>query len=324
MAGERTLMRCQFGSHLYGTATPQSDLDFKGVFLPSERDAILQRVPKSKRTTTGDPHSKNKPGDIDAETYSLHYFLKLAAEGQTVAIDMLHCPEHALLERSEEWSFIRANRRRFYTKRMDAFVGYCRTQAAKYGIKGSRLGACRRVTEFLGSCGAERIADVWEDLPGGEHILKYEEEAATQNDKRIYSVCARKVPATCSVAYAKIVFEKYLTSYGARAKLASENKGIDWKAVSHAFRAGFQLREILLTGDLRFPLAERAFLRDVKSGALHYQNDAIGTQLEDLMAEVEALSAASGLPDQVDTEFWDNFIVGVYAMRSWHLPGLVA
>lgn len=30
----KEVVRLRFGSHLYGTATAKSDLDFKGVFLP--------------------------------------------------------------------------------------------------------------------------------------------------------------------------------------------------------------------------------------------------------------------------------------------------
>lgn len=316
-------MRCRFGSHLYGTDTPASDQDFKGVFLPSEREALLQRVPKSQHSTTGSPLAKNTASDTDSEIYSLHHFLKLAGQGQTVAIDMLHCPDAFLLETSEAWAFIRAHRSRFYTRRMEAFVGYCRTQAAKYGIKGSRLADCRRVVAFLRDTGGDgRLADVWEALPSGEHIYKYLEETATQADKRIYSVCAREVPATCSISYARSVFEKYLESYGARARAAEESQGIDWKAISHAFRAGFQLREILLTGDLRFPLADRDFLRAIKTGSFHYKNDRVGERLEELMEECEELSRASALPDRVDMEFWDGFLVGIYRGETAYLPGL--
>ena len=38
-----TLVRMQFGSHVYGTNTPASDLDFKAVHLPPARDILLPR-----------------------------------------------------------------------------------------------------------------------------------------------------------------------------------------------------------------------------------------------------------------------------------------
>ena len=316
------LFRCRFGSHLYGTDTPSSDTDYKGIFLPTPKQVITQSVPKSLHTTTGTNRSKNSPEDTDEEIYSLHYFLTLAGKGETVALDMLHCPTTHTLTTSEEWQFIRTNRQRFYTRTLRAYVGYCRGQAAKYGIKGSRLDDCRRVVEFL--TGREgKLAEFWDELPTGEHIRKYEEENSTQTDRRMYEVCSRKVPVTASVQYVRTVFQKYFEAYGARAHLAAENKGIDWKAISHAFRGGFQLKEILLTGDLKYPLRDRDFLKLVKAGAFHYQNDGIGQQLDELVEEIFALSEASGLPKNVDMGFWEDFLVGLYLKGGdWRLPGL--
>lgn len=319
-------MRCRFGSHLYGTNTPSSDTDYKGVFMPNLRDVILQRVPKSRSHSTGNDRTRNTPTDRDEEVYSLHYFLRLAGKGETVAIDMLHCPERMLLGTSEEWRFLRAHRSRFYTRSMRAYVGYAMKQAAKYGVKGSRLSDCERVVTFLASAPAgAKLADVWEELPAGEHIRKYAEPAATQADNRMYEVCSRKVPATCGAEYAREVFGKFYENYGARARQAAASEGIDWKAISHAFRGGFQLREIFLTGDLRYPLGEREFLKRVKAGDLHYARDGVGGMLDDLMCEVQVLSAASNLPDEVDMEFWDGWLTSLYLGRgAGFLPGLVA
>lgn len=30
----KTVMKSYFGSHLYGTSTPESDVDFKEIFIP--------------------------------------------------------------------------------------------------------------------------------------------------------------------------------------------------------------------------------------------------------------------------------------------------
>src|SRR5262245_57892462 len=40
----RLIVEMRFGSHLYGTATPLSDLDYKGIYVPDGRDILLQRV----------------------------------------------------------------------------------------------------------------------------------------------------------------------------------------------------------------------------------------------------------------------------------------
>ena len=38
---------------------------------------------------------------VRQKIYSLHYFLKLACDGQTVAMDMLHAPDKLLVESSD-------------------------------------------------------------------------------------------------------------------------------------------------------------------------------------------------------------------------------
>ena len=103
------------------------------------------------------------------------------------------------------------------------------------------------------------------------------------------------------------ILEKFYDEYGRRAKLAAENKNIDWKAVSHALRAAYQTKEILTKNTITFPLRSADFLKRVKQGQLDYLSE-VGPRLETLMEEVERLALASNLPKTVDRKFWDQFI----------------
>jgi len=38
------IVKMAFGSHLYGTSTPESVLDYKGVFLPSKEQVLLGQI----------------------------------------------------------------------------------------------------------------------------------------------------------------------------------------------------------------------------------------------------------------------------------------
>lgn len=305
------IVKMKFGSHLYGTATPDSDTDYKGIFLPTMPEVLLGRIPKSLQENTKTDDEKNTAQDIDVEIYSLHYFIKLACEGQTVALDMLHAPNNMIAITSPIWKRMVKERHRFYTKNLSAFVGYARKQAAKYGIKGSRLSAVKSVIDFLELRNVEcKLSDVWEILPGGEHIYKHS-ATPENNDHRMLEVCGRKLPETAHISYALSVFGKYYANYGARAKQAANNENIDWKAISHAMRAAFQVREILTEGTMRFPLDEAEYLIKVKQGLLDYQTQA-APRLEALMSEVETLSQRSTLPEKVDRIFWDDFICEVY------------
>lgn len=314
----KLLLKSKFGSHLYGCSTDKSDTDYKGIFLPSKEDLILQKVSKSiNNITKKNCNQKNTSDDIDYELYSLHYFLELASQGETVALDMLHIPRGFEEITSPEWEFIRKNRNKFYTKNLKAYLGYCRTQASKYGCKGSRLADAEKVINFLKTKDSNiKLKDVWNKFPDGENIEFINIEKCSQEDSRAVSICSKKLMADTRVGHAIDVIQKFYDSYGERAKLAKENMGIDWKAIHHAFRAGLQLKEIYQTGDLIYPLKDSKFLLDIKQGKYHYQNDGIAIKLDDLLDEIELLAERSFLPEKVDREFWNNWLLDLYCVNK--------
>lgn len=305
---ERNLIvKMIFGSHLYGTNTPRSDMDYKGVFMPTAEEILLGKIPRSINSSTkkrGD--DKNSAEDVDTEFYSLHYFISLACEGETAALDMLHAPANMLIESSPIWDEIVANREKFYTKNLKAFIGYARRQASKYGIKGSRLNDAKTVLDFLMSKNQSlRLSNIWAELPTGEHIFK---QPPNVNGERMYEVCGRKINESAHVSYSLDIVKRFHDAYGERAKQAADNKGIDWKAVSHALRAAYQVRQILTEGTITFPLKEAGFLILVKNGAYGYL-DEVAPELEALMNEVENLAEKSTLPEKADRKYWERFII---------------
>jgi len=299
------IVKIKFGAHLYGTATADSDVDFRGVFLPSREEVLLGKIPKSRVFSTGNAVSKNTVGDIDEEIYSLHYFVQLACEGQTVAMDMLHAPEPFWIVQSAVWRQIVSERHRFYSKKLSAFIAYARRQAAKYGIKGSRLHAADSVLALLKRQNPQhKLQRVWDELPRGEHCFDL---GTDPHGRRLYQVCGKTFQESVAIGYVVPILEKFYDAYGQRARLAAENKNIDWKAVSHALRATFQTREILTHGTIRYPLAEAPFLKEVKQARLDYAT-LVAPVLEQAIDEVEHLLRQSTLPEQADTRYWDEFI----------------
>lgn len=312
----RTLYKGIFGSHLYGTSTPTSDQDFKGIAVPNKSDILLQRVRKSvqENTKTSSDH-KNSADDVDCEIYALHYFIPLAVSGDIGALDIIHTPKELWLTSSPEWEFIYNNRAKFYSKNIRAFVKYAQMQCGKYGIKGSRIAAAKSVLEQLESFPElEKLGAYWDSLKVSEHVVKIDNDTTvtSQSDKRVYEVCNRKLIATAQIRQCKQTLQAVIKGYGERAKQAEMNQGIDWKAVSHAFRAAYQVKEILMTGDLKFPLQDRDYIMKLKSGALNFKDDGIDQKLTELVQEVSALNETSKFPEHADVTFWENFVLDVY------------
>ena len=311
------IVKMKFGSHLYGTDTPASDLDLKGVFLPSKEEILLGNIPRSYSFSTGTNGLKNNPGDMDVELYSLHYFIKLACEGQTVALDMLHAPDAMIVESSDVWVSIVSERHRFYSKNLKSFINYARRQASKYGIKGSRLNAAATVLALLKSEDpANKLRIIWDKLPRMEHCY---EAGRDPNGIRQYQICGKMFQETTSIGYMIPVLEKFHDEYGARARFAAENRNVDWKAVSHALRAAIQVKQIVTQNTITFPLEEAPFLLQVKEGKLDYMAE-VAPVLESLMEEVEELVSKSELPEKADVAYWNRFICDTIESRLFRQP----
>lgn len=312
-----------FGSHLYGLNTPTSDKDFKGVFIPHPAEIILGTAKKNVSFSSGNSGSKNSVDDVDVDFYSLTKFISLACEGDTMAIDMLHCPADKLVSSSPVWDYIIQNRHRFYTSELTGVFGYMRKQAAKYGVKGSRLAALREVYEVLLSTGDtyqmrhmrafanRKVGEIKENLPVNEFCRFVNDESQKAGCQDFYEVLGRKFQMTITVAEMKKSIYKLWDEYGERARQAEANNNIDWKALSHALRGGYQLISIFQQGTISYPLAETPFIKQVKAGELPFST--VQAELEKVVGEVERLAAVSTYPKQVDREFWDKFIERVYS-----------
>ncbi len=297
------IMLTEFGSHLYGTDTPTSDRDYKGIFMPTEKQILLNKIPKSIRFDTNKTNKKNSTEDIDCELYSLHYFFDLAKKGETVSIDMLHSSP---IISSKIWKDIFAFRSNFYCTNMKSLMGYAKHQAAKYGIKGSRLYSAEKLKTFLNEFDSNlKMKFVWDKLPIDENI-----KFINDNQKiKSLNFCGKILQDSIKISYALDIIETFINNYGARAKLAKENKGVDFKALHHALRAAFQLEEIFLTGDLKFPLKTAPFLKCIKQE--RYSYNFVIEYLEDKIDKVEKLSLESNLPSEINTEKIDDFLFNI-------------
>ena len=299
------IMKSVFGSHLYGTNTENSDTDYKGIFLPTKNEVLLGKIPKHFNSSTGGD-GKNTKDDIDTEIFSLHEFIKHACNGQTIAFDMLHTPENMLIETSDIWKKIVKNKEKFYTKDLKAFFGYALKQAAKYGIKGSRLTEGERIVNLMMKHNLEdKMSTIWDELPISKY--GYHVQSSPNNIKQ-FMINGKIIQETQYIGYAMSIVDNYIKIYGQRAIDAKENKNIDWKAVSHAIRAALQLKEIYTTSNISYPLKDADFLLEVKNGELDYTTE-VAPELEKLMAEVTKLSEESKFPKKADRKFWDKFII---------------
>lgn len=319
------LIKAVAGSHLFGTNTETSDKDYKGVFLPTAEEILLGEYPRAKSSSTGGAHSKNDKDDIDIELYSLKKFLKMCQNGDTAALELLFTPDDMILEKSVIWETIIENREKLLCSKVVSMIGYARNQAAKYGLKGTRMGTLKKVLEVLDNPiykGNLSLATLQRDWSRLQNLLKdtqhvnFIELATTKNMEAhmepAIEVCGKKFHWTCKIEHVYDILTKFYDSYGNRAKLAEKNQGVDWKAVSHAQRVCFQGIELLSTGNITLPLpeAQRVYLTDIKQGKLDYGIVSIG--LESSLDILELMSKHSGLQNKIEQCVVDKILLDIH------------
>jgi predicted nucleotidyltransferase len=317
----KKIMRIKFGSHLYGTNTPESDEDFKSIFIPTAEQIILGRGKQTYNTDRPKAEGeKNFAGEVDEESFTIQQFLKLLSEGQTVSLDVLFAPEWAHTQPpSWVWKEIVANRDRLLTRKSSAFIGYARQQANKYGIKGSRVASSRAALELLNygieTYGAQAKLYEMENeisicMQLHDHMEMTTDKTEHVKDKRMWTVCNRSMPYLASIKNARDIMAKIVDEYGKRALMAEKQEGVDWKALSHAVRISQQALELFQTGKIEFPRHNAEELKMIKTGLYEYKQ--VAELIENLMEAVEAEAPNSSLPTEVDYEWIDQFVFDVY------------
>jgi hypothetical protein len=317
-----SLVRMQFGSHVYGTNVATSDHDYKAVHLPPARDILLQRVQNAVNVKSkADGTQKNGPDDVDFESFSLQKYMALLLEGQTVAITMLFVPDKWVIEATPLWREIQAYKDRWLHRGVAAFAGYCRQQASKYGIKGSRVAATRVVVTFLQSCvdasyPACKLSEHWDNLvaamAGVEHVefltdtLRGRPECVV----RMVSVCNRKAQEHVTLKEALKVYQHLLDEYGQRALMAETNEGVDWKALMHAVRVCREAEELLTHHTVSYPRPEAELLLQIRKGELPYKQ--VAELIEDGMQRLEACQRNSSLPEKPDYAAAEELVASEY------------
>lgn len=310
----KILFNTQFGSAIYGTSTPMSDKDYKGLFMAEPRDIIMGHNVHSVVKSTGKNFSRNTKDDVDTELKELRRFIQDALIGQTYAVDMLYAPRNLWEATSSEWEFIVANRSKFLSKNASSFIGYCNTQASKYGLKGTRLGA---VLDVLGKLKEFDPGSKLGDNPKlkTNEYVKYvihKHKASTGiKDEEMLEVLGKLYGNTVLVKNVLESLSIFEQRYGERAKIAMSNEGIDFKAISHAYRCCYELQDLALRGEVTFPMVQAPKLIEIKTGRVSYPK-VIQDELPALMEETLEMVKNSNLPEKPDTEFWENWVYETY------------
>lgn len=325
--GASLLFLTLFGSTLYGTETPgKSDVDIRGIFLPSKESLALNTAPKSLHYSTGSGERRNTFADVDIDLWSIqHWLLKLLPAGDTGALDVLFSPSHAactLFRDSRLDAVFNTPLKLLDAKNGRAYAEYSLGQAKKYGIKGSRIGALKNVYKWLlanypSPAPDARLRDIIEPLAAACADNRFCSIELVQDEPTI-QLCGKMHVGSIRVTEFLRRVESDMQRYGARATEAEQNQGIAFKALSHALRALDQMEELLETGKISFPHKNREELIAVKQGALPWSE--LEPKILSRLADIDSLRDSRDFQGYFDKRFAEQQILSCYGIPGIHPP----
>jgi len=303
--GKNILYMGIHGSILYGLDHPKSDIDIKAVYLPSAKQLVRGEALKTY-------NYKNDELDIELELKSLPSFLRSASSCDTNCIDLLHAPDEMGLTTTSIWESLKGLRKCMYAKNMRGIVGYIKTHSKKYTNKIDRLNEMKLLLSAIyTNADTEDTVDSFQ-----EHMdftsYKYIKVVKTvkYGEQKYLEVCGKKYIFTWYIGKLQEALEVEIKRYGKRSNKGAD-KGIDGKSLSHSLRVLLQLKEIITTRDLQFPLKNAEYVKAVKLGEITDVAEVLD-KIDTLYDECMELLKESDFPDEVDISSMEKVVENYY------------
>ena len=119
----------------------------------------------------------------------------------------------------------------------------------------------------------------------------------SDHEQKYIEVVGKKYIVTWETKLLKDALKYEINRYGKRTADGSQ-KGLDGKSLSHAMRVLCELKEIILTKGLAFPLKDKEHLLNVKLGKVSYEE--VMADIDSRYEECMELISKSDLPEQSD------------------------
>ncbi|MEM6738311.1 MAG: nucleotidyltransferase domain-containing protein [Bacteroidota bacterium] len=329
------VFECLSGSQAYGLATPESDVDIKGVFVLPEDDYL----------------GLNYVGQVSNETndivyYELGRFVELLSKSNPNILELLYTPEDSVRKIHPVFKKIRTMN--LLSKQCkDSFGGYAMTQVRKAkGLNKKILNPVEKerkgildfcfvayqqgsipVAEFLqinhldqAKCGLSKIPHMHEmyGLYYGEPSFKGIARKETANEVSLSSV-PKGIEPIAMMSFNKSAYSKYCKDYKEywewvekRNDTRYQNtldhgKNYDAKNMMHTIRLLTMCEEIGKSGILNVRREDRDYLLRIKKGEFQY-----GELVELAETKIDSINEAyenSSFPDQPDFDELNTVLV---------------
>lgn len=316
------------GSHLYGTNTPQSDLDICGVFIPSTREILgLGTYPLernlSKKKSKG---PRNGPGDVDHKLFSIKRFLQLACQGQPGPLEMLFSSPVNARTNSTLWMQLLDLRDSAIVskKGIAPFLGFAQAQAEKMVRRGERYNQIIGMIEVLDKMPRTCLKDttiergyVFEcaNTASRNQLFGFPiERHVNAHGYSLFNYAGSNYDSGISLKAFLKQLKRKEERYGTRSKAAALEH-IDYKSLLHCMRLISEAEEFITTGKITLPRPqeELAFLHSIKRREWPVEGQNVFQEVTDRITHIRKnMVPRSKLPDEPNEEAIEDFLINAH------------
>lgn len=254
------------GSVLYGTNTPDSDIDYKSVTFPSSMDVLLgNAMDGSHKVTTF----------VDNTEWTYQKWISLLLKMDSNAVELLFAKPEEL-----NFSMYMPDPKLILHDNRKSAIGFAKSQMSRYGARGQRLESfIKAVDVFKKSKSIEEVYLEIEGLYGVEKVIG-------PDNVPLLSINGKMVPFTASLKEGYDLYSKIVDTASYRAVNAIGSH--DWKGLMHACRILRQMTELVESDDasIVFPLKDRELFLRIRGGEIPYDDvlDIVEKDLEHLQS----------------------------------------
>lgn len=297
------------GSHLYGTALPDSDEDIRGVFIPTE-EFYLGFLNKVEQVESKKP---------DMVYWEISKFFKLCLDSNPNIVELLFIPEEYIINSSSQWSTILDNKNLFLsTKAKHTFSGYAVSQLHRIKQHREWLLNPPKTKPSRGDFGLPESNVVTKD-----QINAYDELVSMGTPLKLTDnvlEALHKEKAYINAMRRWNNYKEWEKNRNQSRALLEKQFGYDTKHASHLVRLLDEGKELITSGKITFPRPNSEELLSIRNGAYNYDElmDRVGgsdgTEIDNF------LSVDSVLPHSPNRKKADELCITLIKERINRFP----
>jgi uncharacterized protein len=288
------------GSNMYGTNTPESDIDKRGICVP----------PKEVLLGFADNFEQQDYSDEDTVVYSLKKFMMLAASCNPNIIELLFAPDESIVTTSSTWEILRKHRHEFLSaKAYHTFTGYAIGQLKRIRTHRAWLLNPPSHKPTRQEYGLGDAGQGIRELSKGVDVAEIDSDVIRVIEKE---KCYKSALTQWNQ------YQNWKENRNPKRSALEAKFGYDTKHASHLVRLLRMGKEILLTGDLTVRRSDAKELLGIREGIWTY--DDLMSNIEPLWGELETIykersyvvphasdkSKLSNLCAELHEQFWSS------------------